>query len=104
MLGSGYSFSGGPSGPTFGGIMTHVVSWHWIFALNVPLAAVVIVMARSTVPATASNVRGPLDVAGIVSLAIGLLATMGLMTRLYAYSGSINGALAWSMVVAPFNS
>ena len=86
-------------GPTFGGIVTHVVSWHWIFALNVPLAVVVIVMARSTVPATASNVRGPLDVAGIVSLALGLLATMGLMTRLYAYDGTVNGALAWSMVV-----
>jgi EmrB/QacA subfamily drug resistance transporter len=87
-------------GPTFGGIITHLVSWHWIFALNVPLAAVVVVMARSTVPATAANVRGPLDVAGIVSLAIGLLATMGLLTRLYAFGGTVHGALAWSMVVA----
>ena len=49
---------------------------------NVPLAIVVIAMARTTVPARAANARGPLDVAGIVTLAIGLLATMALLTRL----------------------
>lgn len=86
-------------GPAFGGIITHAVSWHWIFALNVPLAIVVIVLARSTVPASAANVRGPLDVAGIASLAIGLLALMGLMTRLYAYDGTIHAGLAWAMLV-----
>jgi len=85
-------------GPTFGGIITHVVSWHWIFALNVPLAAVVIALARTTVPRSAANVRGPLDVAGIVSLALGLLALMGLMTRLYAFDGTVHARLAWAMV------
>src|SRR5581483_12325928 len=85
-------------GPAFGGIVTHAISWHWIFALNVPLAAVVIAMARVTVPASAANLRGPLDVAGIVSLAVGLLALMGLMTRLYAFDGTIHAGLAWSMV------
>jgi MFS family permease len=80
--------------------VTHFFSWHWVFVLNVPLAVVVIALARAHVPATALNARGPLDVAGIVTLAIGLLATMGLMTRLYAFSGTINTALAWGMVVA----
>jgi EmrB/QacA subfamily drug resistance transporter len=87
-------------GPAFGGLVTHFFSWHWVFALNVPLAIAVIVLARTHVPATAANARGPLDVAGIVTLAIGLLATMGLMTRLYAFSGTIDPALAWAMVVA----
>jgi EmrB/QacA subfamily drug resistance transporter len=87
-------------GPAFGGLVTHFFSWHWVFVLNVPLAIVVIALARTHVPATALNARGPLDVAGIVTLAIGLLATMGLMTRLYAFSGTINTALAWAMVVA----
>ncbi len=51
-------------GPNVGGILTHVLSWHWIFVANVPLAIIVIALARTTVPSTAANVRGPLDVLG----------------------------------------
>ena len=86
-------------GPVIGGVITHVVSWHWIFALNVPLAIVVIALARKNVPAYAAHARGPLDVAGIVTLAVGLLATMSLLTRLYAVNGIVNAALAWGMLV-----
>jgi EmrB/QacA subfamily drug resistance transporter len=86
-------------GPVLGGAITHFISWHWIFALNVPLALVVIVMARTTVPANAANARGPLDVAGIVTLAVGLLATMALLTRLYAVGGSVDPLRAWGLVV-----
>jgi EmrB/QacA subfamily drug resistance transporter len=85
-------------GPVLGGAITHFISWHWIFALNVPLALVVIVMARTTVPANAANARGPLDVAGIVTLAVGLLATMALLTRLYAVAGSVDPLRAWGLV------
>lgn len=63
-------------GPNVGGIITHLASWHWIFAANVPLAAVVIMLARTTLPAAPARVRGPLDVPGIVLLAAGLLAVM----------------------------
>ncbi len=52
------------------------------------------------VPANAANARGALDIAGIVTLAIGLLATMSLLTRVYAFSGTINAGLAWGMVAA----
>ncbi len=69
-------------GPSLGGVLTHVLSWHWIFAANIPLAVVVIAMARTTVPAKVSNVRGPLDIGGIVTLTLGLLAVMIGLTRL----------------------
>jgi EmrB/QacA subfamily drug resistance transporter len=86
-------------GPALGGVITHVISWHWVFALNVPLAIVVVILARAHVPAIAVNARGPLDVAGVVTLAIGLLATMSLLTRLYAVGGVVNAALAWAILV-----
>jgi EmrB/QacA subfamily drug resistance transporter len=69
-------------GPLVGGLFTHFLSWHWIFALNIPLSIVVIVMARTTLPVTVANVRGPLDVPGIALLATGLL---GLMLGLTQY-------------------
>lgn len=63
-------------GPTFGGIVTHFVSWRWIFIANLPLAAIVFVMARTTVPAAAPGRRHPLDIGGLVLLCLGLLGVM----------------------------
>jgi EmrB/QacA subfamily drug resistance transporter len=74
-------------GPLVGGTFTHFLSWHWIFAANVPLAIVVIYMARTTLPATIANVRGPLDVPGIALLAAGLLGLMYGLTQ-YDVSGA----------------
>jgi EmrB/QacA subfamily drug resistance transporter len=72
-------------GPSLGGVLTHFLSWHWIFVANVPLAIVVIAMARTTLPTTIANKRGPLDVLGIALLALGLL---GLMLGLTEYDVS----------------
>jgi MFS family permease len=68
-------------GPLVGGLLTHFLSWHWIFAANVPLSIVVIAMARTTLPTAKANVRGPLDVPGIALLASGLLCIMIGLTR-----------------------
>jgi EmrB/QacA subfamily drug resistance transporter len=69
-------------GPSLGGVLTHLLSWHWIFAANIPLAIVVIFMARTTLPTNVSNVRGPLDAGGIATLTFGLLAVMIGLTQL----------------------
>jgi EmrB/QacA subfamily drug resistance transporter len=78
-------------GPNLGGVLTHFLSWHWIFAANVPLAIVVIALARKQVPASASKVRGPLDVAGILLLGFALACAMIGLSRLDATSASIGG-------------
>ena len=79
-------------GPTFGGIVTHFISWRWIFALNVPLAIVVLVLAQRNVPRAAPRVRGPLDVAGLALLCLGLLLLMDGLTTARWITG-IMGAL-----------
>ena len=53
-----------------------------------PLAIVVIAMARTTLPVTVANVRGPLDVPGIALLALGLLGLMLGLTQ-YDVTGAI---------------
>jgi MFS family permease len=67
-------------GPAFGGIVTHFVSWRWIFILNFPLAAIVLYLAAKYVPANAPRVRGPLDLGGLIMLCTGLLLMMDGMT------------------------
>ncbi|MDQ2663656.1 MAG: MFS transporter [Candidatus Eremiobacteraeota bacterium] len=64
------------AGPAFGGIVTHFVSWRWIFILNFPLAGIVIWLAAQHLPAIAPHRRGPLDVAGLALLSGGLLGLM----------------------------
>jgi MFS family permease len=88
-------------GPNVGGVITHFFSWHWIFIANVPLALVVIVLAQRYVPSTAARVRGPLDVAGIALLALGLLGVMVGLTRLDTQAASFgNVATMIALVVA----
>jgi MFS family permease len=77
-------------GPLVGGLLTHLLSWHWIFAANIPLSIVVIAMARTTLPTTKANVRGPLDVLGIALLAAGLLCIMIGLTHYDVLATSAN--------------
>jgi len=88
-------------GPNVGGIVTHFFSWHWIFAANVPLALVVIALTQRYVPNFAARVRGPLDIAGIATLAIGLLGVMVGLTRLDARTALVgNEVTAAGLAVA----
>jgi MFS family permease len=92
-------------GPLFGGLVTHFLSWRWIFALNLPLSAAVFVLARTDVPSTAPRDREPLDVVGLLLLCLGLL---GLMDGLIAMRpviavlgvGALGGFALWEHLVA----
>jgi MFS family permease len=63
-------------GPLVGGLVTHFISWRWIFVPNIPLAIVVFAMARTTVPVDAPRKREPLDGIGLLLLCLGLLGIM----------------------------
>ena len=67
-------------GPAFGGLVTHFVSWRWIFVLNFPLAAIVLFLAYRYIPRAAPRVRGPLDGFGLALFCAGLLLLMDGLT------------------------
>ncbi|HEV3153894.1 MAG TPA: MFS transporter [Candidatus Baltobacteraceae bacterium] len=68
-------------GPMYGGLVSHYVSWRWVFAPNFPIGVAVLVLAAIHVPANAPRARGPLDVPGL------LLLTLGLLFLMYGISG-----------------
>ncbi len=86
-------------GPTFGGLVTHFVSWRWIFAPNFPLAIVVIYLARAYVPREAPRTRGPLDGLGLALLALGLLGLMFGITQTHVATAAAGLLLLAGFVV-----
>src|SRR5438034_8953183 len=70
---------GGSIGVLLGGILTDSLNWHWIFLVNLPIGATVIVLSRILLPASpGTKVAGRLDVAGAVTV------TAALMLAVYA--------------------
>jgi EmrB/QacA subfamily drug resistance transporter len=71
--------AGGSLGLLAGGAITEVLSWHWIFFVNLPIGALTIVLGRALIPAD----RGLGGVRG-VDWRGALLVTAALMTAIYA--------------------
>lgn len=63
-------------GPLYGGFVTHFVSWRWIFVPNFAIGGAVIVFALRELSAVAPKRKGPLDLFGLLLLAVGLLFLM----------------------------
>ena len=60
-------------GPFLGGWLIDSLSWRWVFLINLPIAAVAIVIALRHVPETRDEeASGSIDVAGAVTLGLGL--------------------------------
>lgn len=70
-------------GPILGGVLL-LLSWHWLFLVNLPIAAVVMVAAWQLLPAGRAVEHRPFDVGGVVVLAIMLGAFAWALNRVDA--------------------
>jgi MFS family permease len=64
----------GASGFLLGGVLTDLAGWAAVFWVNVPLAIVLVLAVRATVPAGRGKSGGSLDLAGAVLLTGGVMA------------------------------
>jgi EmrB/QacA subfamily drug resistance transporter len=80
---------GGTAGVLLGGILTDLLSWHWIFLVNVPIGIGVVLLSQRLLPEEQLHpAAGSLDVGGAVSV------TGSLMLAVYAI---VNGnAKGWT--------
>jgi EmrB/QacA subfamily drug resistance transporter len=73
---------GGSLGVLLGGVLTDLLDWHWIFLVNIPVGAAVMLLARRLLPGGEASVGpGRLDVAGAVTV------TGASMVAVYAIVG-----------------
>jgi EmrB/QacA subfamily drug resistance transporter len=66
------TYTGLTIGPPLGGVMVSTLGWRWVFFLNVPTAALILGMGAAFLPRGTKRKAPPPDVAGTVSLAVGL--------------------------------
>jgi len=64
--------SGAAVGLLLGGVLTEFVNWRWCLLVNVPVAAVAIVAAVLVLRESRAETHGRLDIAGAVTIALGL--------------------------------
>jgi EmrB/QacA subfamily drug resistance transporter len=78
---------GGSIGVLLGGVLTDLISWHWIFLVNVPIGVLVTVLSLRLLPGErGAAMSGRLDVAGAVTV------TAALIVAVYAIvNGNQNG-------------
>jgi len=69
------SSAGASIGLLLGGILTDYVSWHWTLFVNVPIGAVVLVLARRYVTET-PTIRGRFDVVGAITATLGSVSVV----------------------------
>ncbi|MDQ1632034.1 MAG: hypothetical protein QOC80_2006 [Frankiaceae bacterium] len=82
----GFVMSGGGAlGVFLGGVLTGLLSWQWIFWVNVPIGVAVVVLVGRCLPADVVEARGQrLDVPGAG------LVTLGLVLAVYAIVGTVD--------------
>jgi EmrB/QacA subfamily drug resistance transporter len=97
------AIGGGAVGALLGGILTDVLSWRWIFFVNVPVGALLAALALSRLPHGAARlVHRRLDLAGAVTVTGGLVALIWALIRSSSAgwgSGQVIGGLAAALIL-----
>ena len=85
------------AGPTVGGLLVSGLGWRWIFFVNLPVGAVVIVLALLVLPDVTAGRRQRLDLPGVLLASAALVAmSFGLVEGQQYHWGRI-----WSFVSIP---
>ncbi|GAA2604430.1 MFS transporter [Streptomyces tubercidicus] len=97
---------GGLCGPVIGGWLVEHFSWRAAFWINLPLAAVIIVLALLLVPESYARRRAGFDVAGAALSAAGLLVLVWSITesphRGWTSPAALTGFAAAALLLAAF--
>ncbi|GAA5115518.1 MFS transporter [Pseudonocardia adelaidensis] len=86
---------GGMAGAVAGGAITTGLSWRWVFLINVPIGAALVVMATAALAGTRTGRREPLDLTGAVT------GTAGLGALVYGVMQSADNGWASAAVTGP---
>lgn len=90
-------------GPIIGGLLL-MLSWRWLFVVNLPFAAVVFGMALRTLPRTKASETKPFDVGGMALFAVMLAAFAFGVNRIDTanFPATLASPLVWPFIIGAF--
>jgi len=93
---AGFSGVSTALGPFAGGWLVDAVSWRWVFFINLPIAAVALLVTARHVPESRAARQGSPDVAGSAAITLGLAGAITALIELpaHGFSGLTGAALA----------
>ena len=75
-------FVGAALGPVFGGFLTQMLSWHWVFFINLPIGIIAAFIAHRVLPSDEGFDRSSFDYLGSALLFIALVAGLYVLEAL----------------------
>jgi EmrB/QacA subfamily drug resistance transporter len=99
--------AGGAIGLILGGVIVQLLSWRWVFFVNVPIGAVVLAMAPRIVPESRSESvsKGGYDVEGALAITLGMIALVFTLIKADSWGWTsgrtlVGFAIAIALIVA----
>jgi EmrB/QacA subfamily drug resistance transporter len=100
--------AGGAVGLLLGGVIVQLLSWRWVFFVNVPIGVAVLALAPRIVPESraTAGAKGGYDVAGAVTITLGTIALVFTLIKADSWgwtSGrTIGGFVVAAVLIAAF--
>jgi EmrB/QacA subfamily drug resistance transporter len=94
--------AGGTAGLLLGGVLVQALSWRWVFFVNVPIGALVLVAAPRIVPESRSETaaNSGYDVEGAVAITLGTLALVFTLIKAESWGWTSGRTIAGFVVSA----
>jgi len=73
--------------PVLGGTILSAMSWQWLFAINIPLGIIAVILTLRVVPSNPASTRQPFDTAGAILSAVALGALI-MAAESFAHPGN----------------
>ena len=89
-------------GPVLGGIILYALDWPWLFLVNLPIAAILILAALRLLPTTQAAVKRPFDWWGMLLLSALLVALSFGLNQIDTenFSASVRTPQVWGSLLA----